>query len=130
LAGYINFKALGDEPFAFTPNDSREAALHHIAPPLKEIPSLKLPKPSGIITAASKCRRNYRKLTVSATRRRRDLYRPTSLIRSTALLIRLTEERWRHIVIEHPELRGYRADWLATVKASLPTSHDGSKGGR
>jgi hypothetical protein len=46
------------------------------------------------------------------------------------VLIRLTEERWRHIVIEHPELRGYRADWLATVKASLPTSHDGSKGGR
>jgi len=31
--------------------------------------------------------------------------------------IRLTEERWRHIVIEHPELRGYRADCLATIEA-------------
>jgi len=84
LAGYINFKALSDEPFAFTPNDSRKAALHHIAPPLRETPSLKLPKPSGIITAASKWRQNCRKLTVSATRRRRDLCRLTSLIQSTA----------------------------------------------
>jgi hypothetical protein len=84
LAGYINFKALSDEPFAFTPNDSRKAALHHIAPPLREIPSLKLPKPSGIITAASKWRQNCRKLTVSATRWGRDLCRLTSLIQSTA----------------------------------------------
>jgi hypothetical protein len=30
--------------------------------------------------------------------------------------IRLTEERWRHIVTEHPELRGRRGDCLAVIE--------------
>jgi len=102
LAGYINFKALGNEPFAFTPNDSREAALHHIAPPLiRETP---LSETAQAVGNYNGCKRKASEPSQTYCERNETKARPlpTDIAYSVnGVPIRLTEERWRHIVIEH-----------------------------
>lgn len=43
-------------------------------------------------------------------------------------LVQLTEERWQHIVLRHPELEPYLADVLSTVQTPDHSGPDPIKG--